>query len=172
MVRLRMSFIVRALILNLFLTAVLASSVGAATINGKNWYNETPGAYAMQIWDVEPDVSIKSVKFKNGESALWSWKYMDDTKQSVIMNGPKASGVNAIRPDFLHTSPYKKYDFSVEWAELSQGNTLTGTNFYINKSWKYTKGDISYVPTPIPGAVLSFAGGLSILAFLRRKFCR
>ncbi len=66
----------------------------------------------MQIWGVEPDVSIKSLKFKNGESALWSWKYVDDTKQSVIMTGPKASGVNAIRPDFQLTSPYKSTIFS------------------------------------------------------------
>ncbi|WP_320175335.1 hypothetical protein [Maridesulfovibrio sp.] len=167
-----MKFIARTLILSLLLIFVLASVVGAATINGQNWYNESPGVHTMQIWVVEPDVSIKSVKFKNGESSLWSWKYVDDTKSSVIMTGPKASGVNAIRPDFQFTSPYKKYNFSVEWAELSQGNTLTGTNFYIDKKWKYTKGDISHTPTPIPGAVLLFAGGLSVLAFIRRKFFR
>lgn len=154
----------------LLLTVLSASSAAAATINGKNWYNESPGVHTMKVWVVEPEVSIKKVDIKNDPSSSWTWRYADDTKRSVILTGLETSGINQVNPDFQFTSPNKKFDFSVEWAEISNDNTLTGTNFYINKRWQFTKGEISHSPTPIPGAVLLFGGGLALVAFVRRKF--
>ncbi|WP_419783550.1 hypothetical protein [Maridesulfovibrio sp.] len=165
-----MKYLLRILSLNLLMVLMFASTAAAATINGKNWYNEAPGVHTMQIWVVEPEVSIKKVNIKNNPSSSWTWRYADDTKRSVIMTGLETSGINQVNPDFQFTSPNKKFDFSVEWAEISNDNTLTGTNFYINKRWQFTKGDISHSPTPIPAAVLLFGGGLSLVAFIRRKF--
>ena len=165
-----MSFFTRVLILSLFIGVLFVATASAATINGKNWYNESPGVHTMQVWVVQPEVSISKVSIKKDPSDSWTWRYADDTKQSVILTGLKTSGINQVNPDFQFTTPAKKFNFSVEWAEISNENTLTGTNFYMNKHWKYTKGEISHSPTPIPGAVLLFGGGLSLVAFMRRRF--
>ncbi|WP_415717330.1 hypothetical protein [Maridesulfovibrio sp.] len=165
-----MFYFARVLILSLLVSVLLISTSFAATINGKNWYNESPGVHTMKVWVIEPEVSIAEVNIKKDPTSSWTWRYADDTKRAVILTGLKTSGMNQVNPDFKFISPDKKFNFSVEWAEISNDNALTGTNFYINKHWKYTKGDISHTPTPIPGAVILFGVGLSFVTFIRRKF--
>ncbi|WP_432736015.1 hypothetical protein [Maridesulfovibrio sp. FT414] len=161
-----------ALLLAILGSFIVASVAGASTINAKNWYNENSNVHTMQLWVNDPSVSIKSVKINNGQSTDgWTWRYVDDSRKSVIFSGPELD-VQTLYSHLQFTAPSTKTDFAVEWAEVSKQTTLTGTNYYQNKNWYYTKGDISHTPTPIPGAVLIFGGGLSLLAFVRRRFAR
>ncbi|WP_320170103.1 hypothetical protein [Maridesulfovibrio sp.] len=151
-----------------------AASAFASTINANGWYNENSNVYAMQIWVNDPGVSIKDVKINSGQSSSgWSWRYTDDTKTSAVFSGPEADFKTLYTHiQFDSPKPDKFTNFSVDWAEVSEQTTLTGTNFYKNKKWTFTSGEIDRTPTPIPGAVLLFGGGLSLVALFRRKFRR
>lgn len=150
---------------------VSASSVWASTVNTNYWYNENSNVHTMQVWVSDPSISIKDVKINTGQStAGWTWKFTDDTKQSVVFSGPEVD-VATVASHLQFTVP-KHTNFSVEWAEVSKQTTLTGTNYFKNNKWYYTKGDISHTPTPIPGTFLLFGGGLSLIAFFRREFRR
>lgn len=167
-----MKKILRISIFGLLLSLVLVSAAAASTINGKGWYNELSSVHSMQVWVTNPDVSIKNVKFKKGTLDGWSWNFVGDSKSSVILSGPATASSREVIPDFEFTAPRSKTDFSVEWAEIGDKSILTGTNSYDGKRWSYTQGEISNTPTPIPGALLIFGGGLSVLGLIRRRFSR
>ncbi len=153
----------------MFSFVLLVSPVLASTIQGKNWYNEASGVHKMQIWVDNPEVSIKKVKFNKHTIDGWNWTFTDESKRSIIFSGPRTQGAQEVIPTIFFSAPKKNTDFAVEWAELIQGDPLTGTNYYKNKRWSYTKGSISNTPTPIPGAFLIFGGGLGLLAWFRKK---
>ncbi|SMF43520.1 hypothetical protein [Desulfovibrio gilichinskyi] len=149
-----------------------ASFVQASTVKANNWYNEATGVKTMKLWVTTPEVSIKSVSFNKDSLDGWSWSYSGNSRNSVILTGPATSGIKDVLPDFKFTTPSSKTSFAVEWAEIGGPTVLTGTNFYENKKWTFTKGEISNSSTPLPGALLLMGGGLSVLAFLRRKFAK
>ncbi len=164
----------KSLLLGIVLSLFLVSAASASTINSHTWGNEVSGAHTLQFWVTNPDIDIKSVKFDKHSADGWSWRFLDDSKRSVIFTGPEANAEDVLTK-FQFTAPSSKTKFDVEWAEISTGTTVTGTLFYNannKKRWTSVQGDISHAPTPIPGAVLIFGGGLSLLAFTRRKFSK
>ncbi|CCO24258.1 hypothetical protein [Maridesulfovibrio hydrothermalis] len=166
---------IKSLALGMILSLFAASFAGASTIRAQTWGNEVSGVHTMQFWVTNPDVSIKSIKMNSHSAEGWSWAFFDDSKTSVVFNGPETAGAHDVLTQFKFTAPQSRTKFGVEWAEISQGNVLTGTLFYNannKKRWTSSYGEISNTPTPIPGAVLIFGGGLSLLAFARRRFSR
>lgn len=154
-----------------FLIALLGFSCvsSASTINARNWYNESVGAYKMQIWVTNPNVSIKNIKFSKGSYEGWNWRYTDETHSSAILTGPATRTKNEVSPSIYFEAPKHQTSFAVEWAEVSKDNSLTGTNYYKHKNWTFTKGDIVNSPTPISGTLLIFGCGLFVVAWIKRK---
>ncbi|WP_320170105.1 hypothetical protein [Maridesulfovibrio sp.] len=155
----------------IFVLLILFVSGGAqaSTISAKGWGTESSGVYTVQLWTTDSAISITSVDFSKDSLSGWSWTYADDSHTSVILSGSETSSAGDLVVSLKFDSPNPFYDFSVEWAEVSTDTTLTGTNYYSNKEWTYTQGEISNTPTPIPAAVILFGGGISLLAVIRRK---
>lgn len=162
-----------------FASFVQASAVNtncwdwSSTVKANNWYNEASGVKTMQLWVTNKDVSITDVSFAKKSLNGWSWSYSGDSMNSVILTGPATSGIKEVFPNFQFKTPNIWTSFNVEWAEVSDSGVLTGTNSYNNyKGWSFAKGEITNTPTPLPGALILMGGGLSVLAFLRRKFAK
>ena len=167
-----MTRVIKISILSAVICLFAASIASASTIKSDRLANELSNVHTMQFWVNDQNVDFKSIKFDKHSADGWTWKFADDSKTSVLFTGP-ASGAESVLSSFQFTAPRPWTKFDVEWAEISKLATITGTMSYdafkCNK-WTYTKGEISHAPTPIPGAMLIFGCGISLLAFVRRRF--
>ncbi|WP_027721898.1 PEP-CTERM domain protein [Maridesulfovibrio zosterae] len=167
-----MTRLIKVFILSTVICLFVASIASASTIKSDTLANELSSVHTMQFWVNDQNVDFKSIKFDKHSAKGWTWKFADDSKTSVLFTGPEA-GVKDVFSSIQFTAPSSRTKFDVEWAEISKLSTITGTmsyNTFNKKNWTYSTGEISHAPTPIPGAVLIFGCGLSLLAFVRRRF--
>ena len=159
----------------LTLSMFMASVAHAASFWSPGWGNEYTGVTKIQFWVTDSDISIKKAKFNGAPLSGWEWTLNADGS-SAIYRGPDTPHKFSVDTSLMFNTPDRNKQFSVEWAEVTHtGEIITGVAYYnkqADRKWTYESGPISQAPTPIPGAFLLFGGGLSLLAFFRKKFLR